>query len=89
MLVHIFAIGATSSPCCASKALRQVADDNKSKFDQEVTRTLRSRRQSKIGLNNSKGNMVSGTVNQTIGRRWFSSHQVYQQQSRRVGLNTP
>ena len=39
MLVHIF--GATSSPCCASKALRQVADDNESKFDQEVTRTLR------------------------------------------------
>ena len=39
MLVHIF--GATSSPCCASKALRQIADDNESKFDQEVIRTLR------------------------------------------------
>ena len=31
MLVHIF--GATSSPCCASKALRQTADDNEGKFD--------------------------------------------------------
>jgi hypothetical protein len=39
MMVHIF--GATSSPCCASKALRQIADDNESKFDQQVTRTLR------------------------------------------------
>ena len=39
MLVHIF--GATSSPCCASKVLRQTADDNEGKFDQEVTRTLR------------------------------------------------
>ena len=39
MLVHIF--GATSSPCCASKALRQIADDNESKFDQEVIQTLR------------------------------------------------
>jgi hypothetical protein len=39
MMVHIF--GVTSSPCCASKALRQIVDDNESKFDQEVTRKLR------------------------------------------------
>jgi hypothetical protein len=38
-MVHIF--GATSSPCYASKALRQIADDNERKFDKEVTRTLR------------------------------------------------
>ena len=39
MLVHIF--GATSSPCCASKALRHLSDNNESKFDQEVIWTLR------------------------------------------------
>ena len=35
MLVHIF--GATSSPCCANKAVHQSADDQ---FDPEVTRTV-------------------------------------------------
>jgi hypothetical protein len=39
MLVHIF--GATSSPCCANKALRQTADDNERYFDPEVIQTLR------------------------------------------------
>ena len=39
MLVHIF--GAASCPCCASKALRQTADDNESKFNQKVIRSLR------------------------------------------------
>ena len=37
MLVHIF--GATSSPCCANKAVHQTADDNEDQFDPEVTRT--------------------------------------------------
>ncbi|XP_073254422.1 uncharacterized protein [Porites lutea] len=38
MLVHIF--GATSSPCCANKAVHQTADDNEDQFDPEVTRTV-------------------------------------------------
>ena len=35
MLVHIF--GATSSPCCSNKALRQTADDNEDKYGSETT----------------------------------------------------
>ena len=38
MLVHIF--GATSSPCCANKALRQTADDNKGRYSPEVIKTV-------------------------------------------------
>ena len=38
MLVHIF--GATSSPCCANRALRQTADDNKGQYSPEVITTI-------------------------------------------------
>ena len=38
MLVHIF--GATSSPCCANKAVHQTADDNEDQYDPDVTRTV-------------------------------------------------
>ena len=38
MLIHIF--GATSSPCCANKAVHQTADDNEDQFYPEVTRTV-------------------------------------------------
>ena len=38
MFVHIF--GATSSPCCANKALRQTADDNKGRYSPEVIKTV-------------------------------------------------
>ena len=38
MLVHIF--GATSSPCCANKALQQTADDNKARYSPEVIKTV-------------------------------------------------
>ena len=38
MLVHIF--GATSSPCCANRALRQTANDNKDQYDPEVIKTV-------------------------------------------------
>lgn len=39
MQVHIF--GATSSPCCSIKALRQTADDNEDKYGKEVAETVR------------------------------------------------
>ena len=39
MLVHIF--GATSSPCCSNKALRQMADDNEDKYGSEAAETVR------------------------------------------------
>ena len=39
MLVHIF--GATSSPCCSNKALRQTADDNEDKYGSEAAETVR------------------------------------------------
>ena len=39
MLVHIF--GATSSPCCANKSVRQTADDNEDRFTPEVINTVR------------------------------------------------
>ena len=38
MLVHIF--GATSSPCCANKALKQTAEDNKSRLSPEAVKTI-------------------------------------------------
>ena len=38
MLVHIF--GATSSPCCPNRALRQTANDNKGQYDPEVIKTV-------------------------------------------------
>lgn len=38
MQVHIF--GATSSPCCSNKALRQTADDNEDKYGKEVAETV-------------------------------------------------
>lgn len=38
MLVHIF--GATSSPCCANKAMHQTAADKEDQFDLEVTHTM-------------------------------------------------
>ena len=38
MLVHIF--GATSSPCCANKAMHQTAADKENQFDPEVTHTM-------------------------------------------------
>lgn len=39
MLVHIF--GASSSPCCSNKALRQTADDNEDKYGSEAAVTVR------------------------------------------------
>ena len=39
MQVHIF--GATSSPSCSNKALRQTADDNEDKYGSEVAETVR------------------------------------------------
>ena len=39
MLVHIF--GAAASPCCANRAVRQTADDNKERFGPEVINTVR------------------------------------------------
>lgn len=39
MQVHIF--GATSSPCCSNKSLRQTADDNEDKYGSEVAETVR------------------------------------------------
>ena len=39
MLVHIF--GAKSSPCCANKTLKQIADDNEGIYDPKATYTLR------------------------------------------------
>ena len=39
MLVHIF--GATSSPCCSNKALRQTADEHEDKYDSEAAETVR------------------------------------------------
>lgn len=39
MQVHIF--GATSSPCCSNKALRQTANDNEEKYGKEVAETIR------------------------------------------------
>ena len=38
MLVHIF--GATSSPCCANKALQQTADNNKGRYSPEVIKAV-------------------------------------------------
>ena len=38
MLVHIF--GATSSPCCANKALKQTAEDNKARLCPEAVKTI-------------------------------------------------
>ncbi|XP_068692701.1 uncharacterized protein [Montipora foliosa] len=38
MLVDIFS--ATSSPCCANRALRQTADDNKGRYSPEVIMTI-------------------------------------------------
>ncbi|XP_068691641.1 uncharacterized protein [Montipora foliosa] len=38
MLVHIF--GATSSPCCANKALKQTAEDNKTRLSPEDVKTI-------------------------------------------------
>ena len=38
MLVHIF--GATSSPCCTNKALRQAIDDNKGRYSPKDTKTV-------------------------------------------------
>ena len=38
MLVHIF--GATSTPCCANRALRQTANDNKGRYDADVIKTV-------------------------------------------------
>ena len=38
MLVHIF--GATSSPCCANKALKQTAEDNKTRLSPEAVKTI-------------------------------------------------
>ncbi|XP_068750963.1 uncharacterized protein [Montipora capricornis] len=38
MLVHIF--GATSSPCCANKALKQTAEDNKTRLSPEDVKTV-------------------------------------------------
>ena len=38
MLVHIF--GATSSTCCANRALRQTANDNMDRNDPEVIKTV-------------------------------------------------
>ncbi|XP_044181007.1 uncharacterized protein LOC122962163 [Acropora millepora] len=39
MLVYIF--GATSSPCCSNKALRQTTDDNEDKYGSEAAETVR------------------------------------------------
>ena len=39
MLVHIF--GATSSPCCANRSVRQTADDNEDRFSPEVINIVR------------------------------------------------
>ncbi|KAL9982155.1 hypothetical protein ACROYT_G010965 [Oculina patagonica] len=39
MQVHIF--GATSSPCCSNKALRQTADDNEEKYGTQAAETVR------------------------------------------------
>ena len=39
MLVDIF--GATSSPCCSNKAVRQTADDNEDKYGSEAAETVR------------------------------------------------
>ena len=39
MQVHIF--GATSSPCCSNRALRQTADDNEVKYGNQVAETVR------------------------------------------------
>ena len=39
MQVHIF--GATSSPCCSNKALRQTADDNEEKYGKQAAETVR------------------------------------------------
>ena len=38
MLVHIF--GATSSPCCANKALKQTAEDNKTRLSPKAVKTI-------------------------------------------------
>ncbi|XP_067021321.1 uncharacterized protein [Acropora muricata] len=38
MLVHIF--GATSSPCCANKALKQTAEDNKTRLSLDCEQSL-------------------------------------------------
>ena len=38
MFFHIF--GATSFPCCANKALRQTADDNKGRYSPEVIKAV-------------------------------------------------
>ena len=38
MLVHIF--GATSSPCCANRALRLTANDNKGRYDPDDIKTV-------------------------------------------------
>ncbi|XP_067048469.1 uncharacterized protein [Acropora muricata] len=38
MLVHVF--GATTSPCCSNKALRQAADDNEYKCGSEAAETV-------------------------------------------------
>ncbi|XP_044175961.1 uncharacterized protein LOC114968359 [Acropora millepora] len=40
MLVHIF--GATSSPCCANKALKQTAEDNKTRLSPEAVKTIQT-----------------------------------------------
>ena len=37
--VQIF--GATSSPCCSNKALRQTADDNEEKYAKQAAETVR------------------------------------------------
>ena len=39
MLDHIF--GATSSSCCANRALQQTENDNKGRYDPEVIKFLR------------------------------------------------
>ena len=39
MQVHIF--GATCSPCCSNKALRQTADDNEARYGKQAAETVR------------------------------------------------
>ncbi|XP_015751232.1 PREDICTED: uncharacterized protein LOC107331194 [Acropora digitifera] len=85
MLVHIF--GATSSPCCSNKALRQTADDNEDKYGSEAAETVRLPEQpERSPISPSYPRKSQSTlnleldqlpINRTLGLHWDAERDVF------------
>ena len=78
MLVHIF--GATLSPCCTNKALKQTTDDNKTRLSPQAVKTIQRNFYVDDLLvydNYGVSDYVSKPACKCLERRWIPSYKVY------------